>query len=241
MVKQFLNQFMPAWMSAIVMLMIVVMVAVPVLSVTGCTKAEAVNVIDTLESQLPQIAQMADGLTQLVAPEYAPLIGPGAALIAQSGKTLESLLTGYNPAIPNPTTLQKVNAAWKDIQANLQGIINAVGVKDPKTTAIVTTFAGLIGIIAQNIVSLVNQQPATVAANLQARLPAVFGWHISGMDMIAIDGTPVGQVIKSSVTPRFTARDIAKHWNRLCSGQAKAKIKVPRARVLGLPIPGTGH
>lgn len=212
---------------------------VSVFGITGCTKADVIQTLETLESQLPQVAQLATGVTQLVAPEYAPLIAPGAAAIGVAGKTLESLLTGYNPNVPNPTALQKINAAFQDIQVNLQGIINAVGVKDPKTTAIVTTFAGLIGVIVQNIVDLVNQQPSAVAANLQTQLPAVFGWHISGVDLIAIGGTSTHVV--SAVKPKMTARDIAKHWNKLCGKEDQAKIKVPRARIVGIPIPGTGH
>lgn len=236
-----MKKYLSGLMSAIALIMIPLLICMPMIGMTGCTQAQIVQVIDTLDQQIPQIAQMATGLTLLVAPEYAPAIGPAAALIAADGKLLESLIAGYNPAVPNPSVLQKINAVWLDIQTNLQGIVTAVGVKDAKTAGIVNGFAGLIGLIAQNIVILVNQQPAAVALNLQTQLPAVFGWHINGMDMIAIEGTPAGQVIKASVTPKFTARDIAKHWNRLCSGQAKAKIKVPRARVLGVPIPGTGH
>jgi hypothetical protein len=211
-----------------------------IVPMAGCSQAQIVQVIDTLDQQIPQIAQMATGLTLLVAPEYAPAIGPAAALIAADGKLLESLIAGYNPAVPNPTVLQKINAAWLDIQTNLQSIVSTVGIKDAKTAGIVNGFAGLIGLIAQNIVILVNQQPAAVALNLQTQLPAIYGWHISGTDMIAIEGTPAGQVIKTSVKPKFSARDIAKHWNKLCSTQEKAKIAVPKAKILGISIPFTG-
>lgn len=226
--QTFVQKCLAVLMSAIAMVMIPLLVCVPIVAMSGCTQAQIVQVIETLDQQIPQIAQMATGLTLLVAPEYAPAIGPAAALIAADGKLLESLIAGYNPAVPNPSVLQKINAVWLDIQANLQSIVTAVGVKDAKTAGIVNGFAGLIGLIAQNIVILVNQQPAAIALNLQTQLPAIYGWHINGMDMIAIEGTPVGQVIKTSVTPKFTARDIAKHWNKLASGQKQAKIPVPK-------------
>lgn len=235
------NKLLAGVMSAILYVMIPALVVVPLVGLTGCTKAEVVQTIDTLESQLPQVAQLAAGVTALVAPEYAPLIAPGAAAIGVAGKTLEGLLAGYNPGVPNPTVLQKINAAFQDIQTNLQSIVTAVGVKDPKTTAIVTTFAGLIGVIVQNIVDLVNQQPAAVAMNIVPQLPAVFGWHISGVDLMAIEGNMTDTHVVPAAKPKLTARDIAKHWNKVCGKVDKAKIKVPRAKVMGISIPGTGH
>lgn len=242
--KKLFHKIMPACMSALLMFMVALLVVMPMALMTGCTKADVVDAIDTLETQLPQVAQMASGLMLLIAPEYAPLVGPGAAQIASDGKLIESLLVGYNPSTPNPNTLGKVNAAWLDIQNNLQGMLTAVGVKDQKTTAIVTTFAGLIGLIVQNVATLVKSSPPAVAASLEKQLPSVFGWHVRGMDMVAFtaevaDGSAAPSA-GSSANPKIKARDIALQWNRIANGQPKAKIPVPRKHILGIPVPFIG-
>lgn len=220
---------------------------VGVMALTGCNKSQVVNVINELEQQLPQVAQMATGLALLVSPEYAPLISPGAAVIASDGKLLESLITGFNPASPNPTTLQKINAVWADIQNNLQAIVTAVGVKDATSAGYVNFFAGFVQELAVNIVALVKSGQTTTTAMLERNLPAVFGFHLAGVDMVAfereISSDPAAPAPSTTTPgkPHFSARDVAKHWNKLCAAQPKAKIPVPRAHFLGIPVPFTGH
>lgn len=218
----------PFLMSLLSGLMCLLLVVAPMVSMTGCTQDQLVQVIDTLDSQIPQIAQMATGLTLLMAPEYATLVGPIAAAIAHDGKLLEALVAGYKPGVANPTLAQKINALWLDIQTNLQAMVSAVGVKNATTTGIVMGFGGLIGVIATNIVNLVKLlQPATSAQALQQSIPGVVAVAQSAQQA-------------NPSTPHMTARDIAKHWNKLCSGQSSAKIPVPKAHFLGVPVPFTG-
>jgi hypothetical protein len=226
-----------AGLPALLALLIVSLVAAPVMiTTTGCTVAQVVAGIQDVESKLPQIAQIGSGILIAVAPEYVPLVQPVVTGIQLAGNALTDAITAYQKN-PSATTLQKINAAVQEGLSYTNQLASLGGIKDTNTQAIVTGGAGLLGLIFNDITSWAQHTPGAVVS----QLPAMFGWHIAGVDLVAIDGgklpAPVAGKTKHS---GFTARDIAAHWNKLVKNQ-QAKIHEPRKHVLGIPIPGTGH
>lgn len=130
-----------------------------------------------------------------------------------------------------------------------------MGVKDPTTTAYVNIFAGTAGEILAFVEDLVNKQPAATAQKLKLSLPHFFGWNVSGIHAVAYstgdaeaDWT-IAELTESAASPSAAAkkrhihstRQIAKTWNVMAKDHPSAKLKVPRARMLGIPIPFTGR
>jgi hypothetical protein len=214
------------------------LVVAPVMITTGCSvsSAQVVAGIQDVESKLPQIAQIASGILIAVAPEDLALVQPVVALLKTGGGVLSDAITAYQKD-PSATTLQKVNAAVQSCLDYTNQLASLPGIKNTNTQAIVTGGAGLLGLIFNDVASWVQKTPAAVVS----RLPAMFGWHIAGVDLVGIDGSklpaPAAGKTKHS---GFTARDIAAHWNKLVKNE-QAKIHEARKHVMGIPIPGTGH
>lgn len=216
------------------LLLTVVLVAAP--TMTGCSGSDLVSAIDNAEQLLPQIAELATGITSLIAPEYAPLIKPAADTIGADGRLLQDLVQQYK-ALPSDTVLQKINALVQDVLKHTNAIVAAVGVKDPTSAGIASTFAGLIGVIINEVAVIASKAPPKTVA----QLPAFFGWHIAGVELLAIDGSKLPPPSQSNVkSSGYKPRDVAKHWNKLCKDRPQARLKVPRSRVLGIPVPLTG-
>jgi|GEM_PF-5677338 len=257
-------------MSGLAVVMCCLLVALPAVVMSGCTPQQVAtfdNTVSTIESHLPQIAEMATGISALVAPEYAPLISPGASVIATDANLIKSLVDGLPQNPTDATVLAKIDGYYQDITSHLNGIIQAVGVKDPKTTAVVNIFAGAVGEILQFVQDLTAKQPAATAQFIRLQMPHVFGGSIIGMHAIAFTtGDAEADIVLSemgaietadtqamgslSETPTQTTkakhpihsvRSVAKTWNVLAKDHPNSKVKVPRARVLGIPIPFTGH
>lgn len=251
------KEFFPALMSGLVLFMTALMAVLPMAVMTGCTPAQIAtfdNAVNTLEEHLPQLAQMATGLTALIDPEYVPLIAPGAAAIASDASLAKALIDDLKVAT-DATKLQKVDAYWQDINTNLQAMVTAVGVKSAKTTAAVNLFAGFAGEIILFIQDLNAKAPATPTVSMiRLNMPHVFGaWKLSGVHAIAYTtGDSEADAIMLEVNDTAAApvaskhaihssRQIAKTWNVLAKDHPAVKLKVPRARFLGIPVPFTGH
>lgn len=250
-----INKLLAGVMSAILYVMIPVLVAIPFVSMVGCTPAQLAtfdNTVTTIENHLPQIGELATGLTALVAPEYVPLIGPGLAVITFDVGEIKKLVDGLQtPA--DGTVLAKIDAFYQDAAKNLQGIVQSVGVKDPQSTAAVNFFAAAFGEVLQFIQDLTAKQPAVTATFIRVHMPNVFGGSVIGMHAIALTGDVEADMVitemnenaapaaKVKAHPIHSVRQIAKTWNVLAKNNPKAKIKVPRAKVMGIYIPGTGH
>ena len=252
----FLQYFVRGLMSAAVLFMAVVMAVVPMAVMTGCTPAQIATfdqTITTIENHLPQLAQMATGISALVAPEYAPLIAPGAGVIAADANLLKTLVDDYK-ATQDPGILAKIDSYYQDISSHLSQIVAAVGVKDPTSTAAVNLFAGVAGEILQFVQDLTAKQPAATAQLIRLKMPHVFGGSVIGLHAVAFSSGDVeadmvlNEMVDNSAPPAkgkkhviHSTRQIAKTWNVLAKNHTNAKLSVPRARVLGLPIPFTGR
>lgn len=181
------SRFFPALMSGLVLFMMALMAVVPVAVMTGCTPAQIAtfdNTINTIQAHLPQITLMATGITALVAPEYAPLIAPGAGIIAADLNLIKSLVDDYK-ATQDASLLAKIDSYYQDIQSHLGTIVAAVGFKNPTSTAAVNLFAGAAGELLQFIQDLVTKQPAATAQMIRVKMPHVFGGSMIGLHAIA--------------------------------------------------------
>lgn len=242
--------------SVVALCLVPILVMAPLMATVGCTAQQLStfdNAVNTLEEHLPQLAEMATGITALVAPEYAPLIAPAAGVIASDANLIKNLVDDYKTN-PNATTLQKIDALWQDATSHLQSIVSAVGVKNPTTTATVNIFAGAAGEILAFVEDLVNKQPAATAQQLKIALPHFFGWNVNGIHAVAYSSgdnetdAVIAALTESASSPSaaikkrpiHSTRQIAKAWNVMAKDHPHAKLKVTRARVLGVPIPFTG-
>lgn len=244
----------PALMSGLVLFMMALMAVIPMAVMTGCTPAQIAtfdNTINTIQAHLPQITLMATGITALVAPEYAPLIAPGAGIIAADLNLIKSLVDDYR-ATQDASLLAKIDSYYQDIQSHLGTIVAAVGFKNPTSTAAVNLFAGATSELLQFIQDLVTKQPAATAKMLKIYMPHVFGGSMIGLHAIAYatgdiesDTVLVEMVDNSAKTAKkhtiHSTRQIAKTWNVLARNAPHVKLPVPRARFIGVPVPLTGH
>lgn len=244
----FLQYCVRGLMSGLALFMVALLAVVPM---TGCTPAQVAtfdSTVTAIEGRLPQLAQLATGITILVAPQYAAAVSPFATQIGSDIALVKTIVDGMNTS-PDATTLQKLDSLAKSINASMQGIITAVGVKDSQSTADANFFAFAVGTFVGLIQDIVKAKSPAIAASL----PHVFGWNIKGMHAIAYttgdreadelltsigDSTAPGSLKKR---PAASVRQIAKTWNALAKNHPEAKVKVPRARVVGVPIPFTGH
>lgn len=217
-----------------------IMVATPIagaMLTTGCTASQVIAGIEDVTSKLPEIAPIAGGLLLLIAPEYLPLVSPGVQILETLGNDLQQDVAAYakNPTAP---LLAKINAAYQQGVSQLS-VLGSLGIKDAGTMAHVTETATEIGLIFNDLASWVQGLPAATTAQLSA----FFGWHIAGVDLVAIDGQTLPSPVQGKVKRSgFSARQIAQRWNKSCGTNEQAKIHVTRYHFLGfIPVPGTGH
>jgi hypothetical protein len=183
----------------------------------------------------------------------APLVAPAEALLAKDGSTINTLLSGLKTP-PNASVLQEINAAVADAQQNIASIVSLAQVKDPGSAGKVQDWAQLIGAFFSDAAAfVVNNSPASAEL-----LPAVFGFHIPGVDLMAMDGTPLQSTpqaaqgippatkkptasrgLRHAVKSGYTARSVAERWNKI-AGAKGPHLTAPRRRLFGfIPMPFT--
>jgi hypothetical protein len=134
-----------------------------VLFLTGCT-VQPVHVVDMLIPVIEGILPIIATAGSMVDPPAAAAISAGVNLITAGLNALKKSLDQYQ-ADPNDTTLGKVQAAFADVQTNLQALLAAAAIKNPglqgKITAIITGVVQSLAVIESAIHA---NHPKVVAA-----------------------------------------------------------------------------
>jgi len=206
---------------------------------TGCTSAQIQTDIANLESRIPQVAELATAVLEITDPALAPLVAPAAAVLKQNAEQLQSLLKQCSAAGCNLSTLAGIDAIVQTAVNNINNIVASVGVKSPEYTSKILGWASIVGLFFNDVAAFAANHATTAMLD---HLPSVFGWHIAGVNLMAVDGSKlpppmVGKVKKSGAT----ARSVAKQWNGFIGKtNPKAQISVPKMHLLGVPVPFTG-
>lgn len=219
----------------------ILIVALPCIPVAGCGS----STIDTVLQDLPIAVDIAASVINIVSPGNAELaneVTEYAGKVSGDLKLIESLISQYktNLAKAPAGVLGQVNAALNDAQTNLGAILQAVGVKDAKVTAAVAAAIGSVKLILSDVALVVqNSAPPAVTSKL------FFGLGVPGVDfmgMIQDRGQVTGNREQKKPGPSGkTARQIAKEFNQKISKDfPKAKVNVPKMKVVGIPVPMTG-
>lgn len=224
-------------MKIISLCMVYVMLAV---SMAGCSSSQVQNDIANLESRIPQVAELATAVLEITNPALAPLVALFAATLKTDMDQLQSLIQQCSAAGCSASTLAGINAIVQTGVNNINNIVAVVGVKNPEYTAKVQGWASIVGLFFNDLAAFAASNAPKTALD---KMPALFGWHIAGINMLAIDGSQLPPPTKAHAKMSgHTARSVAKQWNDFIKKtDPKAQISCPRAHVLGVPVPFTGR
>ena len=218
----------------------ILIVALPCIPLSGCGS----STIDIVLQDLPIAVDIATSVINIVSPGNAEMtkeVTEYAGKVAGDLKLIESLISQYKAnlgAAPNGV-LGQVNAALNDAQSNLGAILQAVGVSDAKVTAAVAAGIGSVKLILGDVAILVkNSAPPAVTAKL------FFGLGVPGVDFMAVQTgqQAIGNRQQKTQAPSGkSARQIAKEYNqKIAKDFPKAKVNVPKMKVVGISVPMTG-
>ena len=225
----------------------ILIIALPCIPLAGCGS----SAIDTVLADLPIAVDIAASVINIVSPGNVELtneVTEYAGKVSGDLKLIESLISQYkaNLAKAPAGVLGQINTALNDAQNNLGAVLQAVGVKDAKVTAAVAAAISSVKLILGDVAVVVqNSAPPAVTAKL------FFGLGVPGVDFMAVvqaqgpsKSSPEAKTSRDDASKKGSgksARQIAKEYNQKISKDfPKAKVNVPKIKVVGIPVPMTG-
>jgi hypothetical protein len=217
----------------------VLLTITPIVGLTGCSA----SLLDTVLNDLPVAADIAISIVGIAGHGNGAFVSQAtqySGKVCADIKLIESLVTQYKADLagaPLGVTGQ-INAALSDAQTNLSAILQAVGVTEPQTVAAVASAVGSIKLILSDVGLLIQK---SVPKALSAQL--FFGVGVPGVDfmaMVPVDGDGQKTAGPSAIQKPSgkTARQIAREYNQKVGKDfPKATVKMPKAHVLGVPLP----